>query len=778
MAPAPPPPARPHALVIPFPAQGHVIPLMEVAHALADRGVAVTFVNTEFNHGRVVAAMPAPPRNGETAAGGGGKLGMGRNRIRLVAVPDGMGPDEDRNNLLRLTVLMQEHMAPRVEELIRRSGGGRRRRRLGEDHVRGDGLQCRDMGAGRGAAHRREVRCRLAGVGCRHGVYTQRSGTHSGQNNRRSRCIPELVRDKVIDAQDGSALTQEAFQLSPDMPMMQPAHLAWNCIGNDEGQELLFRYLLAGVRAVDECDYILCNSFRGAEAATFARFPKILPVGPLLTGERPGMPVGNFWRPEDGACMSWLDAQPARSVVYVAFGSFTMFDRPAFLVGDIVRGDVHEYPDGFLDRVVASGNGGGRGKLVAWAPQQRVLAHPAVACFVSHCGWNSTMEGVRNGVPFVAWPYFADQFVNRAYICDIWRVGLPAVADEKLGVVTKKHIAGRVEEVMGDSGMRKRIEAMMAVAHESVQEGGCSHGNFDMLPTGSALTQEAFQLSPDMPMMQPAHLAWNCIGNDQGQELLFSCVLAGVRAVDECDYILCNSFRDAEAATFARCVLAGVRAVDECDYILCNSFRDAEAATFARFPQDSSPIGPLPHRRAPRQAGRPLLAPRGRRPARSVVYVAFGSFTVFDRRQFQELALGLELTGRPFLWVVRPDIVHGDVHEYPDGFLDRVVASGNGGGRGKVVAWAPQQRVLAHPAVACFVSHCGWNSIMEGVRNGVPFVAWPYFADQFVNRAYICDIWRVGLPAVADKKSGMVHEGAPRRQSGGGDGRRRHERED
>ncbi|EAY78064.1 hypothetical protein OsI_33108 [Oryza sativa Indica Group] len=485
---ASPPPARPHALVIPFPAQGHVIPLMEVAHALADRGVAVTFVNTEFNHGRVVAAMPSPPRrNGVTENGGSGKLGMGRNRIRLVAVPDGMEPDEDRNNLVRLTVLMQEHMAPPVEELIRRSGEE-------EAAVDGDGdgwgrITCvvADYNVGTWALD----------VARRTGVMSAAVWPASAAVVASLLSIPKLVRDKVIDAQDGSALTQEAFQLSPDMPMMQPAHLAWNCIGNDEGQELLFRYLLAGVRAVDECDYILCNSFRGAEAATFARFPKILPVGPLLTGERPGMPVGNFWRPEDGACMSWLDAQPARSVVYVAFGSFTMFDRRQFqelalgleLTGrpflwvvrpDIVRGDVHEYPDGFLDRVVASGNGGGRGKLVAWAPQQRVLAHPAVACFVSHCGWNSIMEGVRNGVPFVAWPYFADQFVNRAYICDIWRVGLPAVADEKLGVVTKKHIAGRVEEVMGDSGMRKRIEAMMAVAHESVQEGGCSHGNFDM----------------------------------------------------------------------------------------------------------------------------------------------------------------------------------------------------------------------------------------------------------------------------------------------------------
>uniref|UniRef100_J3N1R7 Glycosyltransferase n=1 Tax=Oryza brachyantha TaxID=4533 RepID=J3N1R7_ORYBR len=521
---APVPRARPHALVVPFPAQGHVIPLMEVAHALADRGVAVTFVNTEFNHARVVAAMSSSPVPSKTEFNT--RNGSSGRMIRLVAVPDGMGPDEDRNNLVRLTMLMQEHMAPRVEELIRRSGRGGE-----EEGADGDGLgriTCvvADYNVGTWALD--------VARGADSSVLSLWSAFSPFQENTREKWEAEtrvyvIVEISVPYPQSrevrvfhhdnyghcggfcGSrtnsfgkydinyssrvwiaALTQETFQLSPDMPVMNPAHLAWNCIGNDEGQELLFRYLLAGVRAVDECDYILCNSFRGAEAATFARFPKIVPVGPLLTGERPGKPVGHFWRPEEDACMDWLDAQPARSVVYVAFGSFTMFDRRQFqelalgleLTGrpflwvvrpDIVHGDVHEYPEGFLDRTAS-----GRGKLVSWAPQQRVLAHPAVACFVSHCGWNSTMEGIRNGVPLVAWPYFADQFVNRAYICDIWRIGVQAVADGKSGVITKEHIAGRVEEVMGDAGMRKRVEALMAAAHESVQEGGCSHGNFDM----------------------------------------------------------------------------------------------------------------------------------------------------------------------------------------------------------------------------------------------------------------------------------------------------------
>ena len=65
------------------------------------------------------------------------------------------------------------------------------------------------------------------------------------------------------------------------------------------------------------------------------------------------------------------------------------------------------------------------------------------------------------------------------YICDVWKVGLRAEADEA-GVITKEHIAGRVEELMSDADMRERVEAMKKVAHESIDHGGSSHRNFDM----------------------------------------------------------------------------------------------------------------------------------------------------------------------------------------------------------------------------------------------------------------------------------------------------------
>jgi hypothetical protein len=86
------------------------------------------------------------------------------------------------------------------------------------------------------------------------------------------------------------------------------------------------------------------------------------------------------------------------------------------------------------------------------------------------------------------------------------------------------------------------------------------------------------------------------------------------------------------------------------------------------------------------------------------VYVAFGSLRVFDVERLQELANGLVLVGRPFLCVVRPNFPTDGVGEGWLGAFRRRVTS-----KGLVVGWAPQQHVLTHPSVACFVSHCGWN---------------------------------------------------------------------
>ncbi|XP_052167340.1 UDP-glucosyltransferase UGT13248-like [Oryza glaberrima] len=125
------------------------------------------------------------------------------------------------------------------------------------------------------------------------------------------------------------------------------------------------------------------------------------------------------------------------------------------------------------------------------------------------------------------------------------------------------------------------------------------------------------------------------------------------------------------------------------------------------------------------------------RPPRTVAYVSFGSVATPSPAQMAEVAEGLYNTGKPFLWVVRAS----ETSKIPEGFAAKAAKQE----RGLIVTWCPQLEVLAHPAVGCFVTHCGWNSTTEGLSAGVPMVAVPQWSDQTMNAKYIEDVWRVGV---------------------------------
>ncbi|KAM1612770.1 hypothetical protein PS2_001370 [Malus domestica] len=127
---------------------------------------------------------------------------------------------------------------------------------------------------------------------------------------------------------------------------------------------------------------------------------------------------------------------------------------------------------------------------------------------------------------------------------------------------------------------------------------------------------------------------------------------------------------------------------------------------------------------------------------KSVAYVSFGSAAKIDHAQFLEIAWGLANSGQPFLWVVRHGLVQeSDLHDQvlPNGFLEALNE------RAYVVKWAPQKEVLAHPAVGAFWTHCGWNSTLESICEGVPMICTPCFSDQMVDARFVSDVWKVGL---------------------------------
>jgi hypothetical protein len=127
------------------------------------------------------------------------------------------------------------------------------------------------------------------------------------------------------------------------------------------------------------------------------------------------------------------------------------------------------------------------------------------------------------------------------------------------------------------------------------------------------------------------------------------------------------------------------------------------------------------------------------KPNGSVIYVSFGSMVHATKAQLEEIAMGLKDSGQYFLWVLRPDMVSSTVSDcLPDGFLDETKR------QGLVVPWCNQLQVLSHPSVAGFITHCGWNSVLESIVLGVPMVGFPFWADQFTNSKLVADEWKIG----------------------------------
>ncbi|KAJ8750129.1 hypothetical protein K2173_014044 [Erythroxylum novogranatense] len=140
-------------------------------------------------------------------------------------------------------------------------------------------------------------------------------------------------------------------------------------------------------------------------------------------------------------------------------------------------------------------------------------------------------------------------------------------------------------------------------------------------------------------------------------------------------------------------------------------------------------VGPLP----PCNLGRcvPLAWLEGQ-PARSVVYVSFGSRMGMSREQIREVGDGLVRSGSRFIWVVKEKRVDVEDDEdldqvLGDELMDRVRM------KGQVLRWSNQVDILSSPAVGAFVSHCGWNSVIEAFWYGVPILAWPQHGDQKIN---------------------------------------------
>jgi hydroquinone glucosyltransferase len=200
--------------------------------------------------------------------------------------------------------------------------------------------------------------------------------------------------------------------------------------------------------------------------------------------------------------------------------------------------------------------------------------------------------------------------------------------------------------------------------------------------------------------------------------------------------------------------------------ILLNSFAELEKGAIQALQEKNTiyPIGPRIQTGSTNGSDRSeCLKWLNEQPTGSVIFISFGSGGTLSSNQLTELALGLEKSGQRFLWVVKtPNDVSANADFFgnsgkedplsylPSGFLDRTKEKGL-----MVPNWAPQVEILSHVSTGGFLTHCGWNSTLESVTNGVPLIAWPLYAEQKMNAVMLSNDLKVSLRPETDE-DGLV----------------------
>ncbi|XP_059652913.1 abscisate beta-glucosyltransferase-like [Cornus florida] len=207
---------------------------------------------------------------------------------------------------------------------------------------------------------------------------------------------------------------------------------------------------------------------------------------------------------DEQSCLKWLDSKTPNSVIYVSFGSLvrlkpTQLHEIAYglessdhsfiwVIGKIMesneKSDKNWLPDAFEQRMMETQ----KGLIIkGWAPQLLILEHEAVGGFMTHCGWNSTLECVCAGVPMVTWPLSADQFYNEKLVTEVLRIGVRVGSlewaswnMERKEVVGREKVEAAVRRLMGGGEtpeMRRRAKELAEKARRAVEEGGSSYND-------------------------------------------------------------------------------------------------------------------------------------------------------------------------------------------------------------------------------------------------------------------------------------------------------------
>ncbi|GLJ48790.1 hypothetical protein SUGI_1028860 [Cryptomeria japonica] len=450
---------RGHALLLPFPAQGHINPLMQLAKILIANHFVVTFVNTDFIEKRL---------NNKSS-----------EYMSFQSFPDGLPPEHGRTlKLPELCESLQKHGPFHVENIVEKIMQSLRVPPL--TIIVADG-----------------VFSFTQQIADKFGVPRVAFWTTSACGFSAYYYMPLLIEQGYIPLKDDSgSCKNDVISCIPEMEALRVKDLP-SFLTVTDAEDYMFQYLLREAQNTHQASLVLLNTFQELEGPVLrdlnAKFGnKVLSIGPLLLssacyGDLIADTKSSIWN-EETSCLEWLDKQQESSVIYVCFGSIAVLsdeELVEFAWGleasnqtflwvirpDLVRGSSAVLPGEFLERTKE------RGFFVAWAPQIKVLSHPSVGGFLTHSGWNSTIESISYGVPMISSPFFAEQPTNRRFVDDVWKVGY-----EMRENVLREEVEALVRKLMNlgeEQGreMRFRLKILKERAVASVKVGGASYKN-------------------------------------------------------------------------------------------------------------------------------------------------------------------------------------------------------------------------------------------------------------------------------------------------------------
>ncbi|KAI3445748.1 hypothetical protein Pfo_002413 [Paulownia fortunei] len=465
---------KPHAVCLPFPAQGHINPMMKFAILLHHRGYHITFVNTEYNHNRLVKSR------GPAAV-------EGSPDFQFKTIPDGLPPAEDgadaTQDIPSLCLSTRKNCLGPLTQLINK---------LNHQTPNVPPVSCVVADSVMTFALRAAEEIGVPGVLLRNA---------SACSFMCYKHIKHLVEEGLVPLKDESCLTNGYLDTPIDwVPGMIPLRLKdFPSFIRTVDHNPMLNYVITEIDRSSKASAIFINTFDELEHnvlnALSTMCPPIFTVGPLqlfvkqLPESKLEWMSSSLWK-EEPEGLKWLDSKQPNSVIYVNFGSIAVLtgrQLSEFAWGlaeskknflwivrpDLVRGENAALAPEYWEET------GGRGFVAGWCPQEDVLSHPAVGGFLTHCGWNSMTESLCSGVPMLCWPFFADQHINCRYACDEWGVGMEINNDverDEVGFLVRELLDGEKGKMM----KQKAMEWKKKLA-EAITSGGSSYLNFDKL---------------------------------------------------------------------------------------------------------------------------------------------------------------------------------------------------------------------------------------------------------------------------------------------------------